>query len=622
MAAWIVGFILEFLIYFGALYLGWHLCGRGKKHAGGSAVDPLICLFFGWYFQSLLIYGLGLAGLLAPYPLSLAIFIPLGLMVLDRAAFFPWLRSASAEFRTLFRGAGGLGWLVGLAAIWLAAPLAVPPFFYDTLFYHYGQPQFWLLQGRIRLPGPTLVGWIPMPTRMHNLWGLGLLGDPMAGLIGYFNILLAALTVGRIFQKALHWPPPWPILGVFAVLGTPMVWELLLYRMVDPTVVWAGAVLLHLALSPDRRGNPDGSLHFMIFAMTAGMVLMSKPGVTLGYVLGCCGLYRWRAHVPWKRYARRWLYPGLFALVIPAMPWVFHAWFLGGSPFAALRPDLGTFPIATTRWRFALGHGFHFHDLAGQFIRFLAQCVSPDPRLYASHLGWFLLLGVPAGLFTLRSAWLRLTWAAGFLGVFLTFQFPRFTAVLTALEWVLALSFCRRHLRLRKTVVLLLFVTVFQAYHLATARETGLPLRSAWQRFFLKDAPQVAPSSVLICRWANAHLEPSSTRILFIGESRYYPCRIPFNLWDPYFRHPLERLHHGRSPEAQWDHVIQSGRYTHLLYTPEETRRFFEWPESLITRMERWMLQRGRVVAAARDNQKHTLLIALDPAKFPPPKDP
>lgn len=615
MLEWTSAIILECLIYVGALYIGWNLAGRPLQVDNIPAHDPFVLMLLGWYFQSLAIFALGCLGQLSPYALSLAIFIPIGLVILDRRPFSKRLAQWADENAWVFKGNLGLWILVIASAFWLGILVAIPPFYYDVLFYHYGQPLAWLVQGRIYPLSGDFHSYLPMPERMHALWGLGLIGETMPAVMHYFHVLWLAVLTSRIIHKYLTPAPPWPLLGSLTVLLTPILWEELGMKLVETTLAWAGACFLLLYPAVLHKEVPHRK-NFLVFSAVTGILMTVKFGVTVGYLLAflITVILAYRRPLP---PVQRWLpVLGLILVFIILAPWFLFAWIGGGHPLVAMKPYLGNLELYSTRWQNLFIQEYPWDQpqlyLSSVFAA-IQRFYFPEPFLPATHFGIFLLALFPASLALEHKASFITLWLLGFTGVISTASLPRFSLHLLALEVFIVLSALYRITPSRYVVIFLIIGGMVGVYGMFHHPTTAIPVRYAIQQLFRIPRTHMFPSSVPICLWVNENLNAKKTNILFVGETRYYPCYVPFTFWNPFFRHPMEILKHDEPPEVTWDKIVRQGGYTHILYTPKEARRLMELPESLFRRMEQWMFRRGKVLIMGKDSTKKTFLLALEP---------
>lgn len=609
----------------GGVWVGWLTLGRPTAHPPSR--DVFVAAWIGWYIQGLAVLLAGWLGLLSPVWLALVLLIPAGGAFLDREAFGTWLGRARADYRRILTAPAWAWILAGAVGGWFALQLSAPPFHYDLLTYGFGQPLHWLSEGRIGPVGPDMYAYEAVPSRMHFLLALGLAGAPMASFSLLLWTLAGALLVARVIAELAHGPErespagtahaPWPLLAASALLMTPAVWDLLLLRKDDLSAIWGGAalLLLHVGLRHARRLEPADIIGL---ALASAATLAAKPAVTAAYTLALLALTCRRSGGP------RWAVSGALVGALAAaalVPIAIHSWLGLGHVLAPALPYLSRYEIASTRWSAAIADAYPFQPqsldrLLPYALREFGRFFNPTRWNFGDNLGLVVLIGLPPALLFTRWRQLALLWLAGIAGWFLTFHWPRFSLVLLPLEIVLVLELLRRT-RLPAFVAGVLAVAaclhgLFYAGLTVTGARVFRPaLRAA---FAGGPAPGFVPPSVKVCEQINANLDPQAHRLLFVGETRTYPCAVPYDFWNAHFRHPFERVRHGVAPEVTWDRHIAERGITHIVYSPEVARRRMEWSPAMHLRFERWLGERGRVAAREQDRESTTFLVELTPA--------
>ena len=605
--------IVFLVIYYSwAFWLGNRLLRLWRREDPDEGGWKLIGWWVGWYIQALLVLGLGRMGWLSPAVLMGFVLAPIGFVVLDRRCFFQDIRVVGRALRSLFPRTWRLVVLIFLFVGWFSITLTVKPFFYDTLFYHYGQPVYWLAYEKIIPTGPDTNAYLPMPTRMHFLVALGVIGDEFAGLMLWANFLLLIIMTGLIAREVFRWDAPWPFVAMLMLAASPMLWEELLYRLVDGSAAVGGAMLAYLAgrLRVRERITTGDRV---VFTLLSVVLLCVKPAVTAGYVLGCWLLAGAIRRKWWPRSLPAGIAVVFGAAFFGLFPWIWHAWTAAGHPLTALAPYLGRWPVYSTRWEGLKHRQFHISGVLREIQdvrRFFQAFLFPEPGLPANRAGILIVFSIPIALFQRGFREWKWLWAVGLAGVYFTFRLPRYSMVLLPVTVLIILEFFKRHMPWQRVVKIVAIVFVLDAAIFLYRPWTGLPLRYEIDRWLGQPPKSVLPSSVPVCQWVNLNLDPASARILFIGETRYYPCQRPFRYWNPMFRHPMEILHHQAPPEKQWDSVLLKGRFTHVIYTPAEARRLFEWSPRLHRRFEQWLYHRCRIRYRARDSVKETMLLS------------
>lgn len=601
-------------VYLGGIWLGWLVLGRPREH--GPRRDLLVAGWAGWYLQATIVLTLGWLGRLGPTWLALVVLVPLGLAVVDRQEFVSWARGAIRDYRDALRAP----WWVGLVAVlglgWLALQLLAPPFHYDLLTYGFGQPMHWLAEGRIAPLGPDAYAYEAVPARMHFLLGLGLFGERMVGL----SLLLWTVSGALLLARALHLSRPgaggWPLMLATALVLTPGVWDLLLLRKDDLAVLWGGGALLVLFLGWSGARPSRGECALLV--LTGAATLAAKPGVTAGLVAAATIGAVWRTDFAGR--TRGWLLGTLAAGgLVALLPVAVHTWLGLGHPLAAVAPYLGRYPLASTRWYSALADAFPWEPqpltrwlpyTLGELARFY----DPSRWNFGDNFGLLVLIGLPLAVLTWRRPPLIRIWLAGMLGWYLTFHWPRFALALLPLTLFLIGDLLRRYVSPRLMLVLLCVVAALHVWFYSALTVTGSRIFVPAVQAAFRGAGgsrDFVPPSVEICEEANRRLAAGTHRMLFVGETRCYPCRVPFDYWNAHFRHPFERLTRGEAPEQRWDRHVAERGITHIVYSPQVARRHMEWSETMHLRLERWLQLRGTVLARSSDRESTTLLIEL-----------
>ncbi len=169
----------------------------------------------------------------------------------------------------------------------------------------------------------------------------------------------------------------------------------------------------------------------------------------------------------------------------------------------------------------------------------------------------------------------------------------------------------------RRVAALLVAATAIHVAFYASLTVTGVTIfRPSVASAFGRDAGLAfVPPSVAVCEFANQSLSPADHRILFVGETRSYPCGIPFDFWNGHFRHPFEHLRADETPEVRWERHVHERGATHLIYSPQVARKRMEWSPRMHARFERWLERRGRLLVAHENRESTTRLYALTPQR-------
>ena len=609
----VLGAVMTLLAWLGASWIGWRLAARPDPFAA----DPIVLSSLGWFVQALILLVVGCFGFVGAATATLLLFAPLLGALADRERFLPWMTQAWAPYLALLRGGGRvLGALLLAALAWMVLQLTIEPFFFDTLLYGYGLPVHWLAEGRIHTASPDVFSYLAVPSRMHALWGLSFGCESMVG----FDLLLsgsaAALLCGRVLRDRLGLDARRALVGSLIVLSAPSLWELLLLRKDDAHALLAAAVLLECFLRFRSESTPSLRGALLLGWATGLMVAVKQPhGVPLAAAtwLLAFGACRERGSRAWLGRASVSAVLAL-AVVVPAL---LFAWADAGHPLAGARPDLADRVIESSRWQRAFADARPFWqegraDLGTDFVAALRSFVDPDRRHFAGDFGWLLILGAPLSVLLARRRDLALLWLAGFAGWYFTLRLPRFAGVLLPLSAVLLadlLARVRRDRLVHALIGLALVVSLVGWLAHPVVRSAlvdygPLPGESG-ERFVL-----YPPSQELI-DLANRDLPRESSRLIFIGESRQYPCHVPFDWWNPHFRHPFERVVAGEAPETTWDRIVRERGLTHAIVVPREVARLFETSPAMKKRFADWLRDRTEIVAERGEPRRKAYLLAF-----------
>jgi len=609
----VIGMPAAAISWLGAVWLGWQTVRRPQS--APPEVDPLILAWVGWYLQSLLVLTCGWLGLLGPAPLVSILVLPAGAAVLDRRFLRSWLPLA---MRPYLRGWQVLGWWGGgfitLIVIWLGLMLSLPTFHYDCLTYGYGRPLHWLLEGRITPPGLDVFAYTSVPQRMQTMLAFGTVGEPLATVAPLGFVLAAALLAVRTVRYRKATSDIAAFTAGALIMLTPTVWDLLALRKEDLAVLHGAAALVLLAVAaPDDR--IPSVRRIVVLGLVSAATFAAKPLVTVGVVaaavmlalhpsIGRCSSRSW-----WGSVA------GTSAVAVLALaPLMAHTWIGAGHPLAAGAPHLGRAPLATARWHKIFDdaypvRGVALAELPAEIVSEVARFFDPSHWNFGDFLGLAVLVGAPLVLFLRRAPsaerWLV---AAGLLGWYLTFHRPRFVLVLVPAVATAVATLCDRW-GLRRTLPVA--VALVAGLNLIIWFET--PTGAIFRAGVLSrpNRTDFVPASVTVLETANRQLDASEHRILFVGESRVFPCRIPFDYWNPNFRHPFEMLVRGVPPETLWEKHIRNRGITHVVYSPQVARTYMELSPRLFAQLEIWLARRGRVIARGQDADATTVLLEL-----------
>jgi len=458
-----------------------------------------------------------------------------------------------------------VAWLVlaGVAAvgfIWNR----VPPVFFDSLAYHYAQPNLWLIEGRIAPEAWSLHSWFP--PGMSALYGLGMAvgGDAAANDA---NLLMGLLLLGMVYGLAQRlWSPSAGLLALGWLLGLP----LLIYALAIP-----GADLAH------------GTFGFGALACWILGACPSNPcgrgderKAWLRRAALLCGVLRVDARRSSSfavalREAFAFALPGL----ILVLPWLGANAVAVGNPVAPILssklPVAGLAADGATRFRQDARGGLPgWSELRQLYPRLIIgdeeeSGIYPTPAWGSAPV--VLLPLVLLGLSRDRSLRVLLALFAVLLLVwFFTFRWERFLVAATALLAV-ALSGAtllawRRGgpVRLLPALAGVIAVVSLAGSILAVLTFTGgvdvaLGRRSPGQ-FIEASLPIVG-----LYRKARTTLDASHHRVLVVGEMRHHFLDLPHAAPTGFNTHPLaEALREHDDPARVSDELRRAG-FTHVI---------------------------------------------------------
>lgn len=489
--------------------------------------------------------------------------------------------------------------LLGLVALAGLAWNQVPPLFFDSLAYHFAQPDLWLVNGRIAPEPWSLHSWFP--PGMSVLYGVGLaLGSHAwandANLLLGLIILVLAFDVGHRLWGAGAGLAAALLLAAFPIF---------LHALAVPAAdlghgAFSAATLAALLLARDevrevwaRRAS----------WLCAGAVLTKYTGLLVPLALGVA----WVAVSASRQGNSLRLSAGLRAAVLFALPalvligpWLASNAAVVGNPVApalsGVLPPEGLAPRGAEYFRADARGGLPgLADLERLIPRLFTGDEGESGFYPTPAWGWMPLL-LPLGLALFhRDLRLRsiLALAGGLLLLwFLTYRWERFLVAVTfliaiALAGVLTLAWRRGSaLRLLPVAAALLGAGALIQSCSGIVRFTGaLPVVLGYEdgRAFLERS---WPTSALY-RAAGETLEPGSTRVLLVGEMRHYGLALSRAAPTGFNRHPLvETLETGGDPASTRRRLRELG-FTHLIVDQARVERSAQRYPSLAAVHER-----------------------------------
>jgi len=462
-----------------------------------------------------------------------------------------------------------------ILAVTLIAGLAwdrVPSVFFDTLAYHYAQPNLWLVGGRIVPATWSLHSWFP--PGMSVLYGLGLAtaGEPAAADANLLaGLLLLALTAD--LARRLWGSPAGPL-----ALGLLLSLPITIHALAIPAADLGHGMFVFGSLGAGLLAWKERDPSWLRrAALLAGGALQTK---WLGALVPL-GLFVVILLVLDRGRPRR-------AAVFAAAPLALMApWFLAnalvvGNPvapaLASILPPSGLAAGGVVAFQ-ADAHGGlpGLDDLRSLGPRLVGGDADADAFYPTPAWGWLPVLLLPAGLLLLRGdVWARrvvyavlATWGVWLL----TFRWERFLVATSALIAAacagLILGLWRQGgvVRALPLAGLLLGGLAAERAVLSILWFTGgeaVLLGKMDPRVFVERAIPV----LRLFDKAGSILDPSAHCVLLVGEDRHHRLAIPHSAPSVFNRHPLaERLAAGDSPD-QASAALRALGFTHLIVDP------------------------------------------------------
>jgi hypothetical protein len=464
----------------------------------------------------------------------------------------------------------------------------VPVLFFDSLAYHFAQPELWLIEGRIAPYEWSLHSWFP--PGMSVLYGVGLAlgGESWANdanlLIAVAFCLLAVDLGRRLFS---------PIAGLVALLALLSVPQVLFAAAIPAADLAHGTFVAATvaALLLEWR-EPEGGWLRCAGWLAAGAMLTKYLAIVMPLAVGGFLLLTLPGRQRRVGDAARFLLPSLLLL----SPWMIQNWLVVGNPIAPLLQSL--LPIegletggdAAFR-RDARGGLPQWSDLAALKPRLIGPAeggIYPGPAWGLAVLSWIVTACVVSfcskrvRLLTVTSLLLFATW-------FFTFRWERFLISTTLFICVaFAGSFWlawKRGAVWRLAALALLFAgltqlptTISGIVRYSGAQELFIGRESA-EQFVSRSWPQQRLVNHDGMQW-----DVDKDRILLVGEMRHF--RLPVRRTAPtgFNRHPLvEQMQQGGSM-GEVNAALRAAGFSHLLIDLDWVTRSAEQYPSL-----RWL---------------------------------
>jgi hypothetical protein len=455
----------------------------------------------------------------------------------------------------------------------------VPPVFFDSLAYHFAQPNLWLIEGRIAPEAWSLHSWFP--PGMSALYGLGLAAGGNAAA-NDANLLLGLLLLGMTYDVARRlWTVPAGLLALGWLLGLPLLIHALAIPAADLAHGTFGFGALACWVVVLGRGGERAEWLRRAAYLCAGALLTKYLGVLipLGLIVVLLLLRVGAARSgPYKialREAFVFALPGL----ILVLPWLGANAVAVGNPVAPVLSSVlpvdglaaGGAPLFRRDARGGLPRG---HELLHLYPRLIAGD-DEESRIYPTPAwGWVPVVLLPAVILglprdrTLR--WLLALFVVLLLVWLLTFRWERFLVAATALLAVAlagaTLVAWRRGgpLRLLPALAGVLAGISFARAILAVLAFTGggsVAVGHLTPGEFIEGSLPV----VGLYREAATTLDPARHRVLVVGEMRHHFLDLPHSAPTGFNTHPLVEALREPTDAVRASRALCAAGYTHLI---------------------------------------------------------
>ncbi|MBP2673431.1 MAG: hypothetical protein H6Q84_271 [Deltaproteobacteria bacterium] len=512
------------------------------------------------------------------------------------------------------------GYAVLLLAILPFPLVSIPPFYYDTLHYHYGLPSLFLRSGSV-WPLPHFVeSHFPLGVEMLNMVGLSDGSHVGANLVGFLSLFLCALGILALADRLGNRRAGLIAVPLFLFSSTAL--HAFFLQKNDPGVALFFFAFLY-SLIPSPGGDGQTRKFRALAGAFCGMALGSKstmPVFCAAVVPAFLALtMQRRTEGDPRGFTGEGLGPFLALAAAAWLPWLLRNAVSSGNPFYPLLNGIFGSPSWTPLQMSLLSGDAHsfsamFHgpgDLAAlaASLSFFPDTARNGP---GASLGFAFVLSALSFVALPREAgpgwrFLRNVGASLVVAWFFTSWFSRF--LLPALPGMALLSgFLLAHwterLRGLRTAVTAAVVLACVGVQLASAaaspEQMGIfrAYRSSFLLFGRPDrAAQIASrfhAAYDAARFVNSSL-PESARILFIGESCPYPFARDVVVASPFDFHPLQGIATADRPPDEVSRILAEEGYTHVLFNESEWRRLSAsyysktWKPEDREAVERWV---------------------------------
>ncbi len=494
----------------------------------------------------------------------------------------------------------------------------IPPFFYDTLHYHYGLPRLFLTSGTTRPLVHFVESHFPLGIEMLNMVGLAGGGYTEANLVGWLSHVLCALGILTLADRLGDRRAGLVAAPLFLFSSTAL--NSVFLQKNDP-----GVALFFFAFLYSLIPSVGAGAEARKFRVLAGALCGASLGTKYTMLVSCAAtapalllLRARRTEGLAPERALRGSLPFLAAATAAWSPWLLRNAAATGNPVYPLLNGIFKAPSWTPlRMKILAGdaHTFSAMYSGPGDLWDLAASLSFFPDLELSGPGASLGAAFPLFLLSLfllprdtAAEWrfLRLA-AASFLAAwFFTSWFSRF--LLPALPAMALLSgrllsqWSRKLAAPRAALAAAVLLCVCAQLASAEGFSKRMGMFNAWRTSFrLPGRPDRAAllasrffPAYGAARFVNASL-PAESRILFVGETRPFYFERDVVAPSPFDEHPLQRVATASRDPADVSTALAEAGFTHVLFNEFEWHHFGKsyyagsWDRSGREAVERWI---------------------------------